>query len=453
VSGSGDNRGDRNGNREADSTALAHAPRNRLAIRRRAGLHFLIRAASKIVRTLRGRRLPDRFATVALVPGPGSGPAELGSALNRLAWYLGSAGAGSDVGAEYRVDCLVPPDLLSVNPVVGSEQRDYLEHLPEVALRTTAEASGRDYDWLLLDAVRELGRWKWLRFIDRIRIVDPTFYSGVEHAGWQMVAERTVDRAEGAEREAAASAFEKLVVEHGGADEVVVLGTGPSVEEVLDLDLSGRPVVICNSLVRNAELLERLQPAVLCFADEVFHLGPSAYAAAFRDDLCRVVEQYRPWLVTRPDGAALLRRHYPGLADRLIGIPLTARRWNVPCSEAFRVRPTGNIMTMYMLPVAARLGQTILIGGSDGRRPDETYFWRHGPSVQYDDLMATAFATHPSFFRDRMYADYYAEHIARLEDLLTELEARGHDARGITSSWIPALTRRSAPRPADSPSD
>jgi len=424
--------------------AVAYAPRRRLAIRCRALLHFLVRALSKIARTLRGRRLADSFSRVALILPPGSGPERLGSALNRVAWYLGGTGVREDVTAAYRLDCLVPPALADSDPVVPPEQQNCLDHLPEIAVRTAAGRSGSDYDWLLLDSSRELLRWRWLRFIDRVRIVDPGFFSGVEHAGWQMVMERTVDREERSRRDERSQAgLEELAASHAGAEEAVVLGNGPSVEEVFALDLSGRPVIICNSLVKNPRLLEHLQPAVLCFSDEVFHLGPSAYAAAFRRDLLAVVERYDPWLVTRPDGAALLERHHPELAGRLIGIPPAGREWNLPGDGAFRVRPTGNIMTMYMLPVAARLAQTILIGGSDGRRPDEAYFWKHGASVQYDELMSSAFATHPSFFRDRVYADYYATHIARLEELCSELEARGHTVRGITPSWIPALTKRS----------
>ncbi len=431
---------------------VAYAPRNRLAIRRRAVAWFLLRAVSKIIRTLRGRRLGDRFSAVALVVGRGGGKREpdresdrlvLGSALNRLAWYLGGVGVRESVDGSCRIHCLVPPDLAGLDPEVPVTQRDYLDRLPTDVIRPAARISGREYDWLLLDAARDLRRWRWLRRIDRVRITDPAFFSGVEHAGWQMVMERTVDRAGREALEASSQAnLERLVDRHGGAGEVVVLGTGPSVEGVADLELTGRPVVICNSLVKNDRLLEHLRPVVVCFADEVFHLGPSAYAAAFRDDLLRVVERYEPFIVTRPDGAALLQRHHPELADHLIGLPMAGRIWNVPGSDAFRVRPTVNIMTLYMLPVAARLGRTILIGGSDGRRPGETYFWKHGRSVQYEGLMATAFATHPAFFRDRIYTDYYDTHVRQLEALLTALEARGHRLVSLTPSWIPALRRR-----------
>ena len=86
------------------------------------------------------------------------------------------------------------------------------------------------------------------------------------------------------------------------------------------------------------------------------------------------------------------------------------------------------------------------IAGCDGRSPNETYFWRHNTRTQYsDELMLSAFDTHPAFFRDRDYGDYYESHCASLEDLLATAEAQGKRVVGVTPSHIPALRRRGAP--------
>ena len=59
--------------------------------------------------------------------------------------------------------------------------------------------------------------------------------------------------------------------------------------------------------------------------------------------------------------------------------------------------------------------------------------------------MTSVFNAHPAFFRDVDYADYYEEHCAQLEDLLSAGERVGKQIEGVTPSHIPALRRRGAP--------
>ncbi len=421
---------------------VARAMHRRCTIWLRSVAYFLLRAVSKIVRFGKGRRMPTRYHDVALVLPGSADTGDFGSAMNHLAWYFGSVLPG--VEEDTRFDCIIPPHLKAVKPEVPRSQREYLEDTSPITLHTWSETSFRDYDFILLWRAQSILHPRLLQLIDRIRPVDSTFYSGIEHASWQIAMEHSVDRQRLSEVQNVSLAnLERLLDRWGGSDAVFVLGTGPSVEELFDWDIHGRPVVVCNSLVKNNLLMEHLMPAVICFSDMVFHLGPSEYAATFRDDLLRVIERYGCFAVTRPDGAALLLRHHPELEKYIIGIPMIAGTWQIPSQDFFHVRPASNIMTMYMLPVASKIGKRILIGGADGRKPGETYFWRHGKSVQYDDLMTTAFETHPSFFRDRVYEKYYEEHLRELEGLLAYLERRGLQIENITNTHIPALIRRS----------
>jgi hypothetical protein len=342
------------------------------------------------------------------------------------------------------IDLIVPGSLLEVAAAAPPEQEDYLSDRP-APVRTPFEDFDPDrYDRLLLWRTRDALRPRFWRAIARVRTIDPWFYSGVEYAALRETMALSVDRAGEAERrERSRENLRELLGRWTGASAVYVLGTGPSVEEMTGLETGGAPVIVCNSLVRNTVLLDRLRPAAVCFTDEVFHFGPSRYAAAFRRDLLQAVKRYDCYAVTRPDGAALLLRHHPELAGRLIALPADAPAWTIPSEEAFRVRATGNILTFYMLPLAAALAGRIRIAGSDGRRPGETYFWRHGRSVQYEGLMETAFRTHPSFFRDRVYTDYYRHHVRLLTDQIAWLESGGRCIESVTHTHIPVLQRRS----------
>ena len=106
-------------------------------------------------------------------------------------------------------------------------------------------------------------------------------------------------------------------------------------------------------------------------------------------------------------------------------------------------------MTTLMLPIALMLADDVSIAGSDGREPNETYFWKHNKQLQYsDDLMQTVFDAHPAFFRDRDYADYYEQVCDDLEALIQFGESHNKVVRAATPSWIPALRARGASLPS-----
>ena len=248
--------------------------------------------------------------------------------------------------------------------------------------------------------------------------------------------------------ESSAVATERLFGLGGRGTSTFVMATGPTAQLVDPARISADVRIVCNSAVRDRELLRALKPNVICFIDPVFHYGPSRYAAAFRRDLLEAVSETDALLVTFDLWAGLLRAHHPALADRIVVLrPLKGKPpWQWPSADQMTVRMTGNVLTDAMLPIAFALSDHIEIAGCDGRDPTDNYFWRHNARTQYsDELMTTAFDAHPAFFRDRDYADYYEAHCERLEGLLAAGEQAGKRVVGVTPSHIPALRRRGAP--------
>ncbi|MCA1693874.1 MAG: hypothetical protein LC749_03620 [Actinobacteria bacterium] len=235
----------------------------------------------------------------------------------------------------------------------------------------------------------------------------------------------------------------------GRGNSAYVMATGPTARLVDPATVSAEVRIVCNSAVRDLDLLRLMKPNIICFVDPVFHYGPNRYAAAFRRDLLRAVDETDALIVTFDLWAGLLRAHHPQLADRIVMLrPLKGKpAWHWPTREdRMTVRLTGNVLTDAMLPVAFALCDRVEIAGCDGRHRDDNYFWRHNARTQYsDELMATVFDAHPAFFRDRDYADYYKGHCKRLEDLLVAGEQAGKRVIGVTPSHIPALRRRGAP--------
>lgn len=194
--------------------------------------------------------------------------------------------------------------------------------------------------------------------------------------------------------------------------------------------------------MKNEDFLQHIKgPDLLVFADPVFHFSPCEYAAMFRDDALKVVQKYKCFVMVPDFTVPLMLAHYPELQEYLIGMH-TKNDFNIPNLEKYYVKGSSNILTLYMIPVASSISQNIFIIGADGRKPDENYFWKHSSSAQYSNLMQTAFDTHPSFFRDRVYTDYYDRHCKFLDKLLQYGESKGKKYISLTPSYIPALEKR-----------
>ncbi len=226
----------------------------------------------------------------------------------------------------------------------------------------------------------------------------------------------------------------------------LALGTGPSATELDPGSVTADIRIVCNSAVRDLTLIKTLQPDAICFADPVFHFGPSRYAAAFRADLRKSIDVCDALVVIPAYYAGLLLAHMPEISDRLVSLDDTALDWCWPSEFRAQVRQSGNVLTYLMLPVAFALVDQVDVGGCDGRATSENYFWKHNPTIQYsDELMRDCFAAHPAFFRTTNYDNYYDRHLRYLDEFLAVGEAAGKYVRGVTRSHIPALLARGAP--------
>ncbi len=280
----------------------------------------------------------------------------------------------------------------------------------------------------------------------KVLITDPAWYSTVEVDRHAALSSLGVTEEEWAGIDARSQQqFVELLSRHEGADKIAVYGTGPSMTTVEPEAVAADVTIACNSAVSNLEWIERARPALVVFADPVFHFGPSRYAGAFRDDLLRVAGATDATFAFPRRFAPLVLRRIPELRDRMIAVgPRTGLPLDSLSPNHLHVPQTANVLTMMMLPFAAALGSETVIAGCDGRRPDERYFWNHSADAQYDgSVMSSAFAAHPSFFRDRDYVSYYENHCDQLEAMLAEAEAGGLRFRSITHSEIPALQKRS----------
>ncbi len=228
-------------------------------------------------------------------------------------------------------------------------------------------------------------------------------------------------------------------------ERAIILATGPSVSDYRRFENDGAMVIVCNSIIKSREIMDRLQPQILVFADPIFHYGPSLYAAKFRSDLEQALERYDFTIVTPMKYYSTLLDTVPSAEGRMIAVPFERECGVVMDLKAeFRTRVTDNILTLLMLPLAYTFSDAVYVFGCDGRPvEDNTYFWRHQDKVQYAESMGNIKKVHPGFFV-MSYDDYYARHMSTTERFVQMAESQGKTFVSGGFSYIPAMQNRTA---------
>jgi hypothetical protein len=243
----------------------------------------------------------------------------------------------------------------------------------------------------------------------------------------------------------------RTLVQNHRAKRCYIFGTGPNLALAADHDYSQGVAIVCNSMVKNEALLDRMRPPLIVAADPIFHAGASVYAADFRAALIKAMERYGSYFLCNQRDFRIFDATLPEhLRAKLIGAPADwGMTLNTESVEEFRFTACPNVLTLFLLPIAYALSEAeIFIAGCDGRPLQQSdYFWRHDRSVQFNDKMGAIQEAHPSFF-DISYDEYYFLHCETVASWIATAEAGGRRVVNMTPSFIPALRKRYAP-PAD----
>ncbi|MCR5799063.1 MAG: hypothetical protein K6G69_03215 [Lachnospiraceae bacterium] len=223
-----------------------------------------------------------------------------------------------------------------------------------------------------------------------------------------------------------------------------VFGTGPSIESSWDYDFSKCVCVVCNSIVKNRELLDYIQPCFVTAGDVVSHLGVSKYAEVFRDDLFDYLNNSKAYFMTTATFGYLLLEHYPYMKNKIMIAEQGIDVQNFDLCNTYLLPRLDSVLNVLMLPIANTFGKTIIINGCDGKIPNKNNedFWAHSESAQYLELVNTGHKCHPTFDINRQKKTYsrYNESV-RLSMDMGENEY-GKKYYTILPSFVEALKGR-----------
>ncbi len=388
-----------------------------------------------------GRRLlyPNHVSkNIAVLPGI-KNKETLGDIANRIAWgYPNKENLTIYILVSRG---LLATDLKSIN--VPDSQFNYLQK-NDISHIQLVDKLPKTKDTFLIWKAGKL--WNPFNFwrIPRSFIIDKNFFSYTESRTWRDSYWDTLEEGQMQEIiDLSRQNFQKLSEETSSYTKSYCFVTGPSFDNYKSINYEPDSIkVICNSVVKNHEFLEHIkQPHVLTFADPVFHFSPNNYSTQFRKQAIECFNNYNCYIVIPLKTVPLMLSYFPEIRNKVIGVDWG---WNLkfPTKDDLEVKHSGNILTYFMIPFASTLADEINVIGADGRQPNENYFWKHSKTAQYDDLMNDVFDTHPSFFRDRDYKDYYEGHCENLEKMIQFGEQKGKKYFSLTKSYIPAFQKR-----------
>ena len=184
-----------------------------------------------------------------------------------------------------------------------------------------------------------------------------------------------------------------------GLERAYLFGTGPSLDRATEFDYSDGYRIVCNTIVKNVELLEFLNPHVIAAGDALYHFSETSHARQFRHDLLRWLQQSTTLFLYPAQYDQSLRALLPlQVHDQLVPIPQGRGRSFLPgLATDFALPNLGNVLNLLLLPIGAYLAHHISLLGFDGRDPNATGFWRNSGANSYPELLEELNLDYPSF--------------------------------------------------------
>ncbi len=229
---------------------------------------------------------------------------------------------------------------------------------------------------------------------------------------------------------------------------VYIFGTGPSLEKAIDRKWSDGYRIVCNTIVRDIELWNWIEPHFIIAGDAIHHYGHNELAKAFRSDLKKRLTETNTMFVYPIMFDPLVQKEFEDHRDRLIPVPMgTHNKVHTDLTKYFQFPGHGNILNLMLLPLGCTLAKDIYLWGFDGRAPDAKLLWKSSGKHSYPEYLNDLHMAHPAFINHIMpkdQPDKYVEDVLgdSFEQALSQAEKEGWKFTMMHRSWTDTLSRR-----------
>jgi hypothetical protein len=244
------------------------------------------------------------------------------------------------------------------------------------------------------------------------------------------------------QREAAKNKFLQYCESLPRFSKAYVFGTGPSLEQAYDYDLSDGYRIVCNTIVKNQPLLEHIQPHFLVAADAIYHFGNNLHACQFRRDLSASLHRDNFMFIMPERFYPLIEEHHPDLRKYTLPVREDVRGIFLDMRKEFAYTSQHNILNALLLPLASTLAEQIFLLGFDGRNANDQLFWKNSAASSYPELKPSIMRAHPGFFDKMDYREYARWQSAGAEKIMELGESKGKQYVCLNETTIPALQAR-----------
>jgi hypothetical protein len=227
-----------------------------------------------------------------------------------------------------------------------------------------------------------------------------------------------------------------------------IFGTGPSLEKAIDRSWGDGIRIVSNTIVKDKELWNHINPHFIVAGDAIYHYGFSRFAKNFRDDLAQRLAETDTYFVFQEQFFPFIKRQLPQFEDRFIPIPIVNSQtfYNI-IQDKFELPALGNVLNGLLLPLSQYLSDNINLWGFDGRSPDAKLFWKNSEKHFYSEHVAELQQLHPAFFNKLVPKDDPGQYVKTvhgdaLNNMLLFAEQRGITFNMLHPSYTKTLMDR-----------
>ncbi len=376
-------------------------------------MHCLHRFAGRLFRILQNIDVKYLSSNCAVVLSKEKlGSAEKNEIMNRLRFFVPSL-----VNKIRFQTLLTPADLFSTRPILTFGETFFLSSL----IRRLRHESVFDIDYCR----NPVDGWQWTRLSQYVATEQPN--PVVAQCRLQFYVNR----------------LKRL-----NLDKCYIFGTGVSLAQAVDRDWSDGYRVVCNTIVRDAELWNHINPHFIVAADAIYHFGFTEFARAFRVDLAKRLAESETYFVYPDEFHEIVSREMGEFSERLVPVPQGNHdRFVVDIVKDFELPGFGNILNVLLLPIGCTLHKNVYMWGFDGRAPDDKLFWSNSSKHSYPEFMASLLKAHPAFFEHLVPSNNPTSYVNSvhgdaLDARLTSAEQLGWRFVMMHKSWTPTLQKR-----------
>jgi hypothetical protein len=241
--------------------------------------------------------------------------------------------------------------------------------------------------------------------------------------------------------------FTKLLDLKGKSKKVIVLGTGPSLENV-ENNIQDKTIIACNIAGFFNTQNKGINSDIIVAGDALFHFSDSEYAHEFRKQLL-LLHQKKPFIFIYPEiFHGIVQMHLYNLKESLVPIKISKNPYLTINTEKqnYKLPNQGNVLNLLAIPTALFISQNIEFLGFDGRKTSDKGFWRNVEILNFKELLEDLRHEFPQFFQHYIpkgkETNYQEKLEKNLEKTLVKYEKRGVKFRSLNASSISPMNKR-----------